>query len=301
MSHNHNHGNLKGKNLFISIILNFVITIAQIIGGILSNSLALLSDALHNLSDGLALVIAYIANKIGKKDSNERKTFGYKRIEILAAFINSLVLIVISIYLFIEAVKRFMNPEPINGSLMFIIAVIGLIANLVAVLLLHKDSKNSLNIKAAYLHLIGDTISSVAVIAGSILIIYYDLYWIDPVLTFLIGIYILKETYSILKETIDILMQAAPYDINIREIQNEIIKIDKIFDIHHVHLWKLSDHEIHFECHVQLNENITVNETDGILNKIENLLHDKFNIYHVTVQFEYNPNCHKDLIHNAYI
>lgn len=297
--HGHHHGELKGKNLFISIVMNFVITAAQVVGGILSNSLALLSDALHNFSDGLALVIAYIAHRIGKKESNYKNTFGYKRIEILAAFINSIILIVISIYLFYEAVQRFLNPEPINGSLMFIIATIGLIANIIAVFLLQKDSKHSLNIKAAYLHLIGDTVSSVAVIAGSIMIYFWEMYWVDPVLTFIIGIYILKETYGILKETIDILMQAAPDNIEISDIQDKLLILEDIRNIHHVHIWKLSDHEIHFESHIELKENLTIKDTDTLISKIEQILHDNFDIHHVTVQFEYDPKCNKNLIHSA--
>lgn len=298
--HHHNNEGISGRNLFITIVLNFVITIGQVIGGILSNSLALLSDALHNFSDGLAIVLAYIANRIGKRNSTAKRTFGYKRIEILVALFNSVVLVVISIYLFYEAYKLFIHPQEIDGTLMLWVAILGLIANLIAVFLLQRDSKHSLNVKAAYLHLIGDTLSSVAVIAGSIFIIVYDIYWIDPLLTFIIGIYILKETYSILKETIDILMQSAPKNIDLDKIRTEVENIDCVRNIHHVHVWRLSENEVHFECHVELKKNLKVSETDDLIIDIEKHLSENHNINHVTVQFEFLPDHDKNFIHQKH-
>ena len=204
-SHHHHH-NTEGRNLLFTVVLNFTITIAEFVGGILSNSLALLSDAIHNLSDAIALLITYITVRISKKSSNQRNTFGYKRIQILAALFNSVTLIAICIYLLYEAYLRFFNPEPVKSILMFAVALIGLIANLLSVFLLQKHSKNNLNIKAAYLHLIGDTLSSVAVVIGGVLIYFYQIYWIDPLITVLISLYIIKETYAVLHETYKILM-----------------------------------------------------------------------------------------------
>ena len=178
--HKHNHINTslfestKGRLLF-TIVLNFIITIAQIIGGILSGSLALISDALHNLSDGVSIIISYIALKLKSRDNSPKHTFGLKRAEILAALINSAVLIAICIYLFYEAIVRFMNPVEIKAGLMSIIAFIGLLANVLAVLLLRRDSKKSMNIRSAYLHLIGDTVSSVAVIIGGAAILLWQI------------------------------------------------------------------------------------------------------------------------------
>ncbi len=182
MNHSHHHIEPNKTNLLFSVLLNAGITLAEFIGGILSNSLALISDAVHNLSDTMAIVISYVAMLIGKKDSTSKNTFGFKRIEILAALFNAVVLIVISVYLFFEAYKRFLNPEPIQGKIMFIVATIGLLGNLVSVLLLHKDSSHNLNVKAAYLHLVGDTLSSIGVIIGSVLIYFWNIYWIDPLL-----------------------------------------------------------------------------------------------------------------------
>lgn len=296
--HNHTHQhNLKGKNLLIATALNFVITIVEIIGGLVSNSLALLSDAIHNLGDTIAVALAYIANLISNKGANEKKTFGYKRVEILTALLNAVVLIVITIFLFIEAYKRIQNPEPIKGLIMFVVATVGLAANLVAVLILKKDSHHNLNVRAAYLHLLGDTISSVAVIAGSALIYFFNYYWIDPIITVLIGIYIIKEAFVVLKEAVDILMQGTPSSINLQEIVTEMENHGEIDNVHHVHSWKLDDTQIHFECHVDLHKDISLSMVDKIRSELEELLQNKFGISHVTIQFEYNSCDQKSVIH----
>jgi len=286
MLHNHQHNEPNKKNLLISVLLNAIITLAEFIGGILSNSLALISDAVHNLSDTMAIIISYFALLIGKKDSTTKNTFGFKRIEILAALFNAVVLIVISIYLFYEAYERFINPEPIKGKMMFIVASIGLLGNLISVLLLHKDSSYNLNIKAAYMHLIGDTLSSVGVILGSVLIYFWDVYWIDPLLTIIIGLVIIKATWSILKETIEILMQASPAGLDLKEIKKDLEKHSDIKNIHHIHSWRLSDNIIHFQCHVEVIKNLPINYIDQIRIKLENILHKKYGIDHITIQME---------------
>jgi cobalt-zinc-cadmium efflux system protein len=298
--HSHSHGHhaeLKEKNLLFATVLNLFITVAEIIGGLISNSLALLSDAIHNLGDTFAVMLAYIANRIAKKGATEKKTFGFKRIEILTALLNAVVLIVIIIFLFIEAYRRFQSPQPIKGLIMFIVATAGLIANLVAVVLLKKDSRSNINVRAAYLHLLGDTISSVAVIAGSVLIYFFRIYWIDPLITVLIGIYIIREAFLILKEAVDILMQGTPPTINIREVVSEIEKHKEINNVHHVHTWKLNDTQIHFEGHIDLDRDIPISQADLLRSEIENMLQNKFDISHVTIQFEYNCCDEKKVIH----
>ena len=289
MGHHHHTGKEPNqKNILISIILNLVITIAEFVGGIISNSLALISDAAHNLSDTLALILSYIAIRIGKRSPSETKTFGYKRIEILAALFNSSVLIGISIFLFWEAWERFRNPEPVREGIMFSVAMIGLLANLISVFLLKKDSKHNLNIKSAYLHLLGDTFSSFAVIGGAILIYYFATYWVDPLLTILIGLFIIKATYGVLKETINILMESSPKDLNIPKVREAIEKLSEIANVHHIHAWNLTDSEVHFECHADLNKNITIKESDKVRMKIEEILKDTFHIHHVTIQMEFD-------------
>ncbi len=287
MSHHHIK-DLNEKNLLISVLLNLLITVVEFFGGIFSNSLALISDATHNLSDTLALALSYIAQRISKRAPSEKKTFGYKRIEILVALFNSSLLIAISIFLFWEAWKRFHEPEPIREKIMFIVAVTGLLANLISVFLLKKDSKKNLNIKAAYLHLLGDTLSSVAVIGGAILIYFFGIYWIDPLLTVLIGLFILKETFSVLKETIDILMETSPKDLDIIKIKAVLENLPELSNIHHIHIWNLTDQEIHFECHADLVNNITISESDKVRMEAENILKNDFHIHHVTIQMEFD-------------
>ncbi len=297
--HQHNYHEINSRNIVISIVLNAVITIAEFIGGILSNSLALLSDAVHNLSDTTAMFISWLALRIGKKRSNPSKTFGYKRIEIIAAFINGSVLLVISFYLFWEAYKRFVEPEPIKENLMFIVATIGLLANLISMLLLRKDSGKNLNIKAAYWHLLGDTLSSVGVIIGSLLILWLEITWVDPLLTIIIGIMILRGTWQIVKEAFNILMEASPENLNIHEIKSRLETHPEIANIHHIHSWKVSDESVHFQCHADLKSNLSMQDADSIRRDLEAILLKEFEIDHVTIQMEYDS-CHdKGAINNS--
>lgn len=286
--HHHHHHGLDGTKLLISVVLNFSITVVQIIGGIISNSLSLLSDALHNLGDSMSLLIAYIANRIGHKKADYKNTFGYKRVEILAAFVNSAVLVGICIYLFVEAIERLLHPEAIQGGIMLIIATFGLAANLISVILLNKDKDKSINIKAAYLHLLGDTVSSFAVIAGGILMWKFRIYWLDSILTFALSLYIIKHAFVLLKDSVKILMQATPENIDLNAIKEHIEALDDIDNLHHVHIWKLDDEEIHFEAHLNLIRNISVKEMMAVRQDTEHILHEHFNIQHVTLQFGYN-------------
>ncbi|OGU67986.1 MAG: cobalt transporter [Stygiobacter sp. RIFOXYC12_FULL_38_8] len=267
--------------------LNFVITIVQIIGGIFSNSLALISDALHNLSDGVSIIISYFAIQLKKKDSSYKHTFGLKRAEILAAVINASALIVIYAFLFYEAVKRFMNPEEIEPLTMSIVAAIGLVANIIGTLLLKRDSKDSLNIRSAYMHLLSDSVSSVAVIFGAIAIALWKINWIDPVLTLLIGIYIVRESYVILSEAIHVLMEGTPPQIDVEKIQEEVEKFSEVDDIHHVHVWMVGENDVHLEAHVNITD-MKISESNELRARIEKTLDDKFGIHHVTLQFECN-------------
>jgi cobalt-zinc-cadmium efflux system protein len=286
-AHHHSTAKISEKNLLAAVVLNFTITLAEIIGGILSNSLALLSDAIHNLGDGLAVLIAYIAHRISKRESNQRKTFGYKRVEILAAFVNSIILVAICIFLIFEAIERFQNPAPIKGVIMFSVATVGLLANFAAIVLLKKDSRKNINIRAAYLHLLGDTLSSVVVIIGGILIWKFRIYWLDPLITVLISLYIMKETYLLLRDSFNILMQSAPDAINLDKIKVQVEGISGVKNLHHVHLWSLNDRQVHFEGHVDLEQDMSVSQAGELNKQISKLLHDQFEIEHTTLQMEF--------------
>jgi len=288
MSHSHSHSHsapTSGTRLFITILLNFTITIAEIIGGIVSGSLSLISDAMHNFSDGIAVIISYIAIRLNKKPKDYKFTFGYKRAEILVAVFNASVLIGISLYLFLEAYNRFMNPEEIKGGIMILVASIGLVANVAGTLLLKSGAADNTNIRSAYLHLFSDAVSSVGVIIGGIFIYYYNIYWIDPLITVLISIYIVKESWGIVKEAVEILMMAAPDEISIEHIEEQIIKVDGIDSIHHVHFWKVNEKDTHFEVHIKVAD-MMVSNTEYLISEIEKLMHDEFEINHVTLQFE---------------
>ena len=286
--HHHNHvEDLRGKKLLWVALLNFSITLVQIIGGIISNSLSLLSDALHNLGDSSAIFIAFLAGKKSRKKPDENKTFGYKRVEILAALFNAVVLISISIFLFFEAYERFITPEPIRGKIMFIVATFGLLANLISVFVLNKDKDHNLNVKAAYLHLLGDTLSSIAVIFGGIIIWLYDIYWIDPLITVLVSIYIIYHTWSVVKQTVDILMQSTPSNINLEDIKRQVEEITAVENIHHVHIWKLNDTQTHIEAHINLNSNMNMIEMMKVKEQIELLLKERFHLSHITLQIGY--------------
>lgn len=299
MGHDHHHHKhtVEGKRLLITVLLNLAITIAEFIGGIFSNSLALVSDAFHNLSDTVAILITYITERISKRASNEKFTFGYKRIQILAAMFNAVTLIAISVFLIFEAWERFNNPQPIKSVLMITVAVVGLLANLVSVLLLKSHKKGNINIKAAYLHLVGDTLSSVAVIIGGILIYFYEIYWVDPLITVLISIYIIKETYVILYDTYKILMQQTPSVIELDDIIEAVTDFKEVKGVHHIHIWNLTDQEVHFEGHIDLCLDLKVSDGQQVVDKIQKLLKEKFNIDHITLQLEYDRCDNKDIIH----
>jgi len=288
MAHNHSHNRGTGtskKNLLITMALNFFITIAEVIGGFISGSLSLISDALHNFSDGIAIIITYIAMRLSKRPKTFKYTFGLKRAEIIAAIINASSLIIISFFLIKEAIERFYHPTEITGSLMLIIAALGLFANVAGTLFLKKGSESNLNIRAAYFHLLSDAVSSLAVIIGAVFIIFYKIYWIDPLLTILISLYILKETYEIVKESLDIVMMSSPEGIDLNELKILVESLNGVKNVHHIHLWKLNDNDTHFEAHIEV-EDMTVSKTAEIQKLIEHELHERYEINHTTLQFE---------------
>ncbi len=295
-NHSHSHNDLKGRNLFISILLNILITVAQVIGGIFSGSLALLSDALHNFSDVISLVVSFLANKLAKKQASLHRTFGYKRAEILAAFINASTLIIVAVLLIIEAVKRFRNPEEIESNLVVWLSLLGIIANGLSVLLLKKDSEANMNMKSAYLHLLTDMMASVAVLIGGLLMKYYQVYWVDSVLTFIIGLYLIWMGFDLLKNSTKLLMLFTPDTIPIKKIVEEINGFETIKNVHHVHVWQLNEAEIHLEAHIDFNKDITLSEFDVILHEIEHLVFHKYDINHVNIQPEFGKDDAKDVI-----
>lgn len=274
-----------GGRLMIVVGLNLIITVVEVIGGLLSGSLSLISDALHNFSDGVAVVIAWIAIRLNARPRNEKYTFGLKRAEVVAAVINAGSLVAISIYLFVEAWQRFTHPEPIAGAIMVTVALVGLVANVIGTLLLRRGASKSMNLRATYLHLLSDAVSSVGVVIGGITIMLWNISWIDPLLSVLIGLYVLKKSAAILWDSLETFMLAAPDNIALAAVRSAIGQVPDVLGVHHVHIWRMADSDIHFEAHVETIDQ-PLSGADGLRTTIETLLYDKFEITHTTLQIE---------------
>lgn len=295
MSHNHKHLRSE-KNLLLSIALNVGITVAQIIGGFLSGSLALLSDALHNFTDVVSLVISYVASKYSRKSATYNKTFGYKRAEIIAAFVNSASLIIIAIILIKEAVDRFLEPQEINSSLVIWLSALAIVFNGLSVLLLIKDRKNNMNLSSAYFHLLTDMLASVAVLIGGILMNLYGIFWLDSLLTVAIAIYLIFVGYKLFKSSFKVLMLFTPNDIDIDDIVDRISELPQVKNMHHVHIWQLNEKEIHLEAEIDFENDISLSEFDKILIEIEEILLSDYGINHINIQPEFNKTDNKNVI-----
>ena len=297
MGHDHSNSStqVSGKKMAIAIVLNIFITISQIIGGLISGSVALLSDALHNFSDVISLILSYIANRLAKKKSTEQQTYGYKRAEILSAFINSITLIAIAIYLIVEAVERFINPQVIDFNIVIVFAGASVVINLISVIILHKDSRDNMNIKSAYLHLLTDVMTSLAVVLGGFMMKYFEIYRIDSILSVVIAIYLIFSSYKLTIESIKILMQFTPKNLDIQNICKDICGLDEVVNTHHVHLWQLNDKDVFFEAHIDLQNDIRITDFQNVLLKIEDIL-DSHHIHHFNIHPEYSRNDNKNII-----
>lgn len=292
---NHHHPKVSGKKLLITIILNIGITIAQIIGGIVSGSMALLSDAAHNFSDVLSLIISYVANKLSSKKYTVNETFGFKRAEIFAAFINAFTLVIIAIYIFSQAIFHLYKPQVIIGDIVIWLAALSILLNGISVLIIKDDAKNSINVKSAYLHLFTDMLTSIAVLVSGLLVKYYQLYWIDSVISIGISFYLIYHSWDILKETLNILMQFTPHNIDVNEVAKKITALEEVDNIHHIHIWKLDENEIILDAHIDTTKDVSITEFEKIHHKISVLLKE-FNIAHFTIQPEFTRCSDKSII-----
>lgn len=299
MSQNHVHihkHEVKAKNLVYSILLNLLITLAQVIGGIISGSLALISDALHNFSDVLSLGFSLFAHKLSRKKASLDQTFGYKRAELIAAFINAMTLIIVALLLIYGAVERFFHPHPIQSGLVIWLAILGIAVNGFSVLLLQKDAKHNINMKSAYLHLLTDMMASIAVLVGGILMKYFGWFWIDSVLTILIAVYLIVVGVKLFIESTKMLMLFTPEKIDIKEMVREVHKIKGVNKLHHIHVWHLNDEELHLEAHLDCSEDIKMSEFNELLHQVEQVLFHQFHINHINIQPEFKKEDPKDFI-----
>jgi len=291
--HDHRADSLKGLKWILA--LTALLMLVEFAGGWLSGSLALVSDAGHMLTDVLALGLSLLAIRFATAPANAKKTYGFYRLEILAALLNGVTLIVLSGYIFYEAWQRFSSPTGIKSGLMIIVALAGLAVNIAGFFILRSTSKDNLNVRGAFLHVVGDLLSSVAVIIGGVFIRFTDWLMIDPILSVLIGIMILKGAYGLVKESVDILLEAAPAGIESREIEKALSGIKGIKTLHHLHVWSLSSGIHALSAHVQIDDQMT-SQSDALLAELQELLEHKFGILHTTIQFEctecHGVNCH---------
>lgn len=288
--HNHHHAEDMGdRRLLIAIIINMLLTLAQVIGGIVSGSLSLIADALHNFSDAASLLIAWVARKIGRQPADHFRTFGYKRAEVIATLINLVSLVIIGIYLIYEAIWRTFEPQVIEGWTVVIVASVALVIDIATAILTFTMSKNSMNIKAAFLHNVSDALASVGVIIAGTLILLYQWYWSDTLLTLVIAAYVLYQAATMLPKTIHILMEGTPDNIYIDEVISTMESISCVTNVHHVHIWQLDEHRNALEAHVVITN---YNKIEKIKAELKEVLLQQFSIEHSTLEFEIK-NCEK--------
>lgn len=282
--HSHDHTvNANETNLKWALGLTGSYLIAEVIGGFYFNSLALLSDAAHMMTDVAALVIALVAIRIGSKPADSRRTFGYRRFEILAAAFNAILLFGIAIYVLVEAIKRFSDPETVESAGMMIVATIGLVVNIISMRLLMSGKDKSFNVKGAYLEVWADMIGSVGVIAGGIAIYYTGWTWVDPVVAIGIGLWVLPRTWILLRDTTNVLLEGVPNGIKLDDVRTEIVKLSGVTDVHDLHIWSMSNDDLSCTAHVIITEG---SEPAAVRRQVATLLDEKFNIEHTTVQTE---------------
>lgn len=288
MGHGHHHQvdpEAGDRRIFAAIAVNMGLTVAQIVGGIISGSLALIADALHNFSDAISLIIAFAARKIARRPRDAEMTFGYGRVEVVAALINYTTLIVIGLYLLFEAAMRFADPQPVEGWLIVIIAGIALVVDAVTAALTYAMSKSSVNIRAAFLHNVADALGSVAVIFAGTLILLYDWRLIDPLVTVLIAGYILWQSFREIGPVIRILMLGSPPEIETDAVLETVRGIDGVTGVHHAHFWQMDEHRAALDAHIVIAEGRWT-DADAIKDRIKTALSDRFNIEHTTLELE---------------
>lgn len=276
---------MSDKRLVFSLVLNLLLTVVEVIAGLFAGSLALVADAVHNLSDCGTFVIALVARRIGRRPSDDRRTFGYRRAEIIGALINLTVLVVTSLYLIYEAIERFYAPQQVNGWIVVVAAGVALAVNVATASLLYAMSRRNMNVRAAYLHNLGDSFSSLGVILAGLLILWFNAVWADSVITLVVSAYILWQSFPDMRRSIHILMEGAPADVNSDELMRTMQSVDGVAEIHHLHLWELDEHHRALEAHVVV-EATDQERWSEIKQEIKLRLGARFNIHHSTLELE---------------
>lgn len=289
--HHHSHFNTVDARMSWAVVLNVGLTCVQIIGGVMSGSLALIAEAVHNFSDAATLILALAAQKIARRKPDLRRTYGYRKVETLSAYTNFMSLILLSLWLAFEAIARLINPHPVGGLTVMWVSVIAVVSNMGTVLLMVRDAKNSQNIRAALIHNLADSLSSIGVIIAGFLIIKTGYYWIDPVITLMISAYIIWHAFHDLPSVVNILIDGAPEQINIDHVTAAITAIEGVESVHHVHIRYLNEHQYALEAHI-VQKNDVLGE-DATRERIKNRLKD-FKIAHSTLEFEQTACAHTE-------
>ena len=287
--HAHHHHEVSEKSiryLILSFVINMVLSIVEIVGGVVAGSVALIGDALHNTSDALSILIAVIAFKIGHKKATPKYTYGFKRAEVIGGFVNLILLFISGLYLILEGVERLISPRPLEGWLMIWVSVLALVVDAATAKISHTHAHHNANMKMVFLHNLADAFGSVGVIISGVCVVAFDVYFIDGMIALCIAAYMIFQAVCSFKPIVNILMNAAPDGPDIKEISEAIQKIKGVEDVHHIHLWCVSENDISLECHVK-GKNLELVE------KISRLLEEKFDIKHANIQLENKDCCHK--------
>ncbi|MFJ6414386.1 cation diffusion facilitator family transporter [Terribacillus saccharophilus] len=300
MGHDHGHDHTHGANkktLLISFIIITTYMVVEAIGGFITNSLALLSDAGHMLSDSISLGIAVLAFTLGEKVANYGKTFGYKRFEILAAVLNGVTLVLIAVYIFYEAIQRFVNPPEVASTGMLVIATIGLLVNILVAWLMMRggDVEENLNMRGAYLHVISDMLGSIGAIVAALLIMFFGWGWADPLASVIVAALVLRSGYYVTKSGLHVLMEGTPENVDMDEVIRTIQNTNGIQSVHDLHVWSITSGLNALSCHAVVDDEMTVVETEQLLHQIEHDLEHK-NIHHMTIQLEPSTHQHDNSI-----
>lgn len=284
--HHHHHNEVTQKSvrlLILSFAINMLLSVAEIIGGIISGSVSLIGDALHNTSDAFSILIAVIAFKIGNKKASAKYTYGFKRAEIIGGFVNLILLFISGCYLLAEGIERLINPQQIDGLLIIWISVLALIIDALTAKISHHDAHHNSNMKMVFIHNLADAFGSIGVIISGLCIMWFDLYRVDGIVALLIAFYMIFQLVVSFPQIVNILMNAAPDNIDIEQVKNSLLAIKNIKNVHHLHLWCISEHNVAIECHIESDNN-------DIIVEATQLLKDKFGITHCNFQVE-NKSC----------
>ncbi len=286
------------RPLWIALALTSSFLIAEVIGGLLTNSLALISDAAHMFTDAAALGVSLAAIRIGQRPADGKRTFGYYRFEILAASFNAILLLLVAMYILYEAYQRLGNPAQIESMTMLAVAVLGLVINLICMRLLNKDKDGSLNIKGAYLEVWSDMLGSIGVILGAIVIKLTGWSWVDSVIAVAIGLWVLPRTWVLLKESVNVLLEGVPEGLGVDEIKSALLAINGIFDVHELHVWSISSGKVSLTVHIA--SSFSPDRWPQLTSDINRMLGEKFEIFHATIQLE-NSACDQGVAEHSYL